>query len=498
MRLLAPLLVLLAVAPASAKTLYVNAATGNDATSYAANDVNNPWATICRALKGTTSCASSSAGIAAQQGDTVVVIAGVYSVAGSSSRLTPALYPINDGASGSLITIQASGGTVEVRLSSGTGPAIGCRSNSYVTWTRADSDSKWYVDEDQVPVIPDTGPVVLSSSDHCVMEWLEVNGTYVDYPGTGGDNHNGIRIEQCDDCEVRNALIYEIGSIEGTAPGTAARRQNDAGIMLYSSDRVLLEHNTIYDVGTGIYVKDLAADTGTMEDGVVRLNWIHDAVVHGIFYGKDEDGKAYQNLIEDSGECVHFRDLADSAGTEDDDMPVRTIVANNTCDNVTSGIVVSGASGLTVDVRVEGNIINAATTMWRSDDGDYSGPNDVTSNRNVYRGTYTNFGSFAGGTTYTLAAFRTAFSMDADSITTDPQLLGGANCRGFELHASSAARSLAVDIADIDGDANVAETKHAGACQDGTETFGVESAAFVPEAEGDPTAKKTRVRGRIR
>lgn len=458
-----------------AKTLYVNAATGNDATNYATNDANNPWASLCRAARGTTSCSSSSAGEAAQQGDTVMVAAGTYSAAGQNNRFIPAHYPVNDGASGQPIVFIAVG-TVELRLSSGSGPGMGCVDNSYVSWTTFPGVvGKWYIDEDFSAGGPDTGPVVMKSSDHCVINRLEVNGHYINYPGSGGDNHNGIRVEFCDDCTITNCLIYGIGSIEGTAPSeVSAYRQNDAGIMLYSSNRVLIEHNEVHTTGTAVYIKDLAADTGTQTDIIVRFNYFHDTVVHGVFVGKSQTARIYQNVFLRTAEFVHFRDLADSAGPEDDDFPNGDVVANNTAIDVTYGVGFSGAFGLTTGVVVQGNIISATDRMIVSLDGDYTGPGDVTTNRNVYRGAYPTFADFAAAD-YTLAAYRTAFSMDADSITTDPQFLGGSTCRGYELHAASAARNLSVDVADIDDDANTSETNHAGACQTGAEVFGIVS-----------------------
>jgi hypothetical protein len=500
-RLLCALLVLAWASPAlAAKTLYVDIATGNDATTYSANDVNNKWATLCRALKGVTNCQGTAVPLqAADDGDTIVVTPGVYSGAGSNSRLTPAHFPTNDGSVGLPITIQATGGVVEIRLSSGAGPAFGCRNNSYVTWT-ADATGSWLVNEDHIPVVPDTGPVVLSSSDHCIVERAVVDGFSVDYPGTGGDNHVGIRIEFCDDCEVSNNTIDGIGSIEGVAPGVQAYRQNDAGIMMYSSNRVLIEHNEISTVGTGIYIKDLAADTGTQDANIVRFNWIHDSNVHGIFIGKDEDGRIYQNLIEDSGECVHFRDLADSAGTEDDDYPLRTIVANNTCYTVVSGIGLSGAYGLTTDVQFAGNIVLAVTTMIAGFDSDYDLPGDIDFEHNVYRGTYSPFAQL-DATTRTFATWKSTYTKDSAavlSITTDPLFLGGTPCRGYELHAASPARALSVDVADIDNDANTSETVHAGACQTGSEVFGVEGTESEPDPDPEPDPTPATNAGRWR
>ena len=65
-------------AAATGRTLYVNSATGNDATTYANNSASTPWRTIGRAAWGSTNYASPNAAQAAQAGDTVLIEAGIY------------------------------------------------------------------------------------------------------------------------------------------------------------------------------------------------------------------------------------------------------------------------------------------------------------------------------------------------------------------------------------------------------------------------------------
>ncbi len=87
---------------AEAKTLYVNGATGNDSTTYASNDANNPWQTIARAAWGSTNYLSPNPGQAAQEGDTVLIAAGTYwekgfTVAEGAWRFSVSLNPANSG-----------------------------------------------------------------------------------------------------------------------------------------------------------------------------------------------------------------------------------------------------------------------------------------------------------------------------------------------------------------------------------------------------------------
>ena len=109
--------VVLGAAATDAKTLYVNASTGNDGTSYAANSESAPWRSIARAAWGGTSRNSPNSGEAARAGDTVIVAAGVYATNESgSSRNVPVLNPANSGTSGNPIVFQAApGARVEIR-----------------------------------------------------------------------------------------------------------------------------------------------------------------------------------------------------------------------------------------------------------------------------------------------------------------------------------------------------------------------------------------------
>ncbi|MFN0063648.1 MAG: hypothetical protein ACKVPX_14165, partial [Myxococcaceae bacterium] len=110
---------------AQAKTLYVNGATGNDAVTYAANDEANPWRSIGRASWGSTNREARDGTQAARAGDVVLIAAGVYSVVGTNTRSEISYYTENHGAPGSPVVFRAQG-TVNLTLSSGTGPLIGC------------------------------------------------------------------------------------------------------------------------------------------------------------------------------------------------------------------------------------------------------------------------------------------------------------------------------------------------------------------------------------
>src|SRR5687768_6290897 len=71
---------------AYAKTLYVDAAAGDDSVSYANNSAATPWSTIGRAAWGSTARSSPNASEAAQAGDVVIISAGTYTTQGMNER----------------------------------------------------------------------------------------------------------------------------------------------------------------------------------------------------------------------------------------------------------------------------------------------------------------------------------------------------------------------------------------------------------------------------
>ena len=97
---------------ASAKTLYVDQASGNDNTSYIANDETHSWATIGRAAWGSADRTTANSQQAAQAGDTVIVRTGTYTTRGTNIRYDPDLNPVNSGSAGAPIIFRAEGSVI--------------------------------------------------------------------------------------------------------------------------------------------------------------------------------------------------------------------------------------------------------------------------------------------------------------------------------------------------------------------------------------------------
>lgn len=157
-------------------TLYVNAATGDDARSYAtAQNSATPWLTIGRACWGSTNDPNNvNAATAVQAGDTVSVAAGTYwenglTDAQGANGWTVALNPANSGTVGNPITFQGVG-DVYIRLNENArGPMIGSYNRDYIIW------DNFIVDDYYGGSKPDTGPVSFSDCSYCQL----INSTVI-------------------------------------------------------------------------------------------------------------------------------------------------------------------------------------------------------------------------------------------------------------------------------------------------------------------------------
>jgi hypothetical protein len=222
----------LLISVADAKTLYVNGATGNDATTYESNSATAPWRTIGRAAWGSTSYTSPNAAQAAKPGDVVEISEGIYWETGNPSggRFSVSLNPVNNGTAASPIIFRGVG-DVFVRMQRGfRGGMIGCEGRSYIIW------DNFQIDDYYGGSTSDTGPVVFSANArHCQL----INSTVKGHPGsyyhgypTFGGNYRGISIEPAHFIVIRNNVIHDFRG-----------GQNEAGVMLYDSNDNLIENN---------------------------------------------------------------------------------------------------------------------------------------------------------------------------------------------------------------------------------------------------------------
>lgn len=448
---------------ASGKELYVDANIGDDNVSYADNNASTPWATLRRAVFGGDSWDSRNSSQAPRAGDTVHIAAGIYYAYGSNNRAIPSFLNVNSGnATDGYITYQAEG-FVDLRLSSGAGPVIGGFEtgfgSDYIKW------KGFYINEATAPRLADTGPIVVFGSSHITIEDCTIIGA----PSTVIDNHNGIRFEATDGSIARNNTIR---SIHYTVRNSSENswHHNTAGIMLYSSRNIILEHNDIADAGVGIFPK------GDYNYNItIRKNIIQN-VKKGIMlmYHNAAMGQNIitQNVIKDGHSDASVG--MESIGIEFAAGAHNYIVANNTIDNFMHGIAFNYYDQ--TNIVIQNNIItntDTAFNSWNATTKFYS------VNYNVYH--LTNQWAHANRTYTSLSSWQSTISDDLNSITSDPLYLD-AGADDFRLVGGSPATTLGVDLLDLNGNSSTTDRIPAGAFITGNEVIGRSGDAISPAA----------------
>jgi len=426
--------------PAFAKELYVDGTSGNDSVSYAANSASSPWRTIGRAAWGSTNRNSPNASQAAQPGDTVIVRSGTYSTTATGIRYDPAYNPINSGTSGAPIVFEASGTVILTQT--GTGPLIGANGiggrRDYITWRG------FTINEIDALATADTGPVVLWATTGSRIEDCTINGFD---NGRLGDNHNGIRIEDTTDVVLRNNLIFNVLNFGGY-------HHNGGAIMAYASRGALIEHNEIYNSGSGIFVKQ------DNRDFVVRNNYVHNNGT-GIMIGyTDAQGehRIYQNLV-----------VGNQSGISVTLNSANVRIVNNTVVGNDNGFNVAWCDN-TIDIQVLNNIF--ANSGNEGIYGTYCGTHaPLTLDYNLYHNNVRGW-SIANQRYTSLSAWRTATGGDEqNSFTADPRFLDTAG-RDFRLQSSSPAIGAGRDILDLNRNGSTSDQITLGAFILGDEVIG--------------------------
>lgn len=478
-------------AVADAKTLYVNASTGNDATTYANNDINNPWLTLCRATNGATSCAwpgSTNAAQAAQCGDTVLVT-GNHSTAGNNQRYLVAFQPAATGCtSANRVTFRSTTGSV-LSLSSGAGPVFGAFQRDGIVW------DGFSVNGVVSPYVADTGHVIIVESDDCQL----LNSTITGDPNTaGGDNYNGLRIEKANDTLIKNNTITQIAQDGVYVPGNA-----DA-IGMYSNNRTTIENNYIHQIANGIYVKGITAGF-TQEDTIIRLNKIADLRGGlGIAVLGAEGALIYSNTIQcTTGSPNAFSVFGFATGSgSGTTVPIDIDFYNNTAVSCPGGVIYGfntsqSANPEYQNIRVWNNIFYDCGQGVSSVDITLATIGDTNHEHNDYHSCNTNFAELPGGVFYTYAQWQTTSNPDQDSaspasITSDPLLANVAGgdyrlCTASGLpEAGCTGASPAINL----GRTFVGGTTNTGAYITNLECIGLESECDEPP----PAAGPVRIR----
>lgn len=399
-KLFIAIFVILLPCAAYAATLNVNGSTGNDSNTYAQVAAGtHQWASLDRAVFGSTDRDTPVTAQAAQAGDTVIVAAGTYvTLSAGHGTKYPYFNPVNSGSSGNLITFQTDGGAVVLQFPSGAGGMIGAYSVDYIKW------DGFTIDEANALSRPDTGPIVLWDTTGSIIENCVVDGN--GDPGYG-DNHNGIRLEATINCTVRNNLLHTITT-------SGVNQRNGAGIMAYSNQGALIENNEIHGCGTGIYLKGESAFV--QHSYTVRYNNIYSnawGMYVTNFSGSQESHRSliYQNIVRDNT----ARGIS-VAG----DVSVMNYVTvyNNTIDNSLLNIGPRYVGSGITNLIFRDNLSTNGSELFAA--GDTNSLTGWTTDYNLYYAS-SPYWTYDGDGYSSIATWRAAISGDANSSVADPQ-----------------------------------------------------------------------------
>ncbi len=455
---------LFAAAPAIAQTtLHVNAATGHDAVTRAANSAATPWRTIGRAAWGSTNRAEPNAAEAARAGDVVVIAAGTYDFSGSVRNRWGIVYnPVNEGTGADKAITFRAAGPVSLTAAAAASPVIGCFERDYVIW-----QGPFALSEASISIHPDTGPVAMAGGVRgCGVDGISVDGDGApDYD----DNHTGVRIEGCTSCFVRNSTITNVRHYRGN--------HNGSGVMLYDSYDTQIERNHIYAVDNAVFVKG-ARGNAPQSGTIIRFNLFANCN-ECVTVSYSRDARVYQNIIRDSeiGLNLHANDQSAFG------HPVGDWFVNNTVYNMAAACVFLGGGPWQERVRVWNNIFSGCRRAIYREGAPFGNADAVSWEHNVYN----RIASFSddGSGRYGLRQWQQELAHDLakpSSVETDPRFADAAAgdfrlCRGAGLpapscRASSSVLAIGIDVLDLDGDGDTTDTVAAGAVVTGTETFG--------------------------
>lgn len=421
---------------AEAKTLYVNASTGNDATTYAANSETAPWRSIGRAAWGSTNRGAPNANEGARAGDLVLISPATYTTVGNLTgggfgRQDVAYNPINNGTAGSPIRFECTGLCV-LTFSSGSGPMVGAMERNYIEW------SGFSMNESTAPTRQDTGPVTFYRAIGGSIENSTMTGI-PNWTARVGDNYNGVRLEDSSGVRVANNRITGYGGQTGD--------RNHSGITTYRSFPILIENNEISNCGSGIYLKGTSA-TSVVRSVTVRYNifrsnrWgLHILQLPGT---SAQPMLVHQNIFVANRESGLWINAFDNS--QYDAKWVRFF--NNTLVDNVAGMASYNWQAFPTDANfVWANNIVAGTGDGLRMDNANDAQNLAATTHALNNNVYASERFTTGGTGRNLAYFR-SFGQEMNSTVADPQFVSTTD---YRLRATSPARTVGRALYGIGG-----------------------------------------------
>lgn len=310
------------------------------------------------------------------------------------------------------------------------GPLIGTLSRQHVVW-----DGFHVVERDSYQ--PDTGSVVLWDSQDVALLDCDVEAESVLLI----DNHNAVRVNGTTRAVIRNNRIHGVIPMDLFDMNNP---QNHAGIMIYESRDLRIEHNEIYDSYVGIFPK------GRIGGHVIRYNLVHHTD-KAFRFSYHADLQVYGNVVRDSG--LAFQ------GAENNDS-IR--IFNNTIVSTTSGLY----NWFAIDsIDCFNNLFSGVDHPAHLE----AEPGNFTMHHNAFYDIddFVLRSADVGG----FAAWQ-ALGYDEGSMMVDAPFVDAA-AGDYRLVDGSQARMVGRDFEDLDGDGDTTETISAGAYALGTEVVGL-------------------------
>jgi hypothetical protein len=256
---------------------------------------------------------------------------------------------------------------------------------------------------------------------------------------------------------------------------------NGSAVMLYNSDNTLIEHNYIYSVDNGVFIKGVFNVNDYQSGTIVRRNLMVNCE-ECITVSDSRASRIYQNVVRDSQ--IGLMLLAREAGTYY--HPIDDWFVNNTINGMTQACVMLNGGDWHENVRVWNNVLsNCQVANYRSGGNFSSNRARVSWEHNVY-GPFTIFADDANaGEISSFTQWRSAYGHDAQapaSVNANPLFVSTANgdfrlCAGSGAPAGtcssvSPAQGIGLDILDLDGDGSTSDAIRAGAYVTNVEVIG--------------------------
>jgi hypothetical protein len=298
-----------------------------------------------------------------------------------------------------------------------------------------------------------------------------------DFGGGGDDSHQGnvIKLNAAYNVLVQNNSVHNsVIALEGLegAECTGACNPvplNGAGIIVYRSTYII-ENNTFYDnFGPDIFSKDYENQAG--RDAIIRNNYFDISDVDFSTYAGDGEtnvgvrGSGQQDYADNFYVYQNvFR--AKAYGIKSgDNLSGDNSYYNNTFINC--DIDIGNLSGSTGQQAMQNNNLyyHASTgdLFYRWNDITAASPNDKTGDYNIFYGSANWYQYQPSAVTYTtLANWKTASSIDTNSITSDPALVNASGTAVTDFKRSSYAENFTGSSYGV----------HAGAYETGSESIG--------------------------